>query len=195
MDEKQERFNWDDVERDYKAGLLSLGMICAKYSGLSLVNLRKVAAKMGWERAKVDPPPPVVPQGGGVPPQDVITRQDAFRIQAQQILEIVKLHQRDVNKVRGLAALLTERLALVIEGADVEKPLLGGRESVSDVLLKLAKVTFSAVRMEREILGLSTYQAPESSEDEGGDWDEAKRILEEALSTKRGEAHDSDRDP
>lgn len=190
MDEPRPRFNWDDVERDYKAGLLPLGVIAAKY-GLSVANLKKVAAKQEWERQVVDPPPPVVPVGGGVPAMDVLTAAEARGMQERQIVQVLREHQRDVNRIRGQANILMERLTLFLDGQDVTRPFLGGRESPADLLLKVTKVVFAAVRLEREMLGLSTYQAPEGADDpDANEWDELKREVNDMLTAKVGDVHE-----
>lgn len=190
MDEQRPRFNWDDVERDYKAGLLPLGVVAAKY-GLSVANLKKVAAKQGWERQAVDPPPPVVPQGGGVPAMDLLTAAEARGIQAKQVLHVLREHQRDVNKVRGQANILLERLTLFLDGQEITRPFLGGRESPADLLLKVTKVVFSAVRLEREMLGLANYQAPEGENDpDQNEWEELKNEVQNMITTKVGDVHE-----
>lgn len=190
MDETGRRFNWDDVERDYTAGLLPLGVICAKY-GLSMANLNRVAAKQNWVRQKVDPPPPVVPAGGGVPAQTLIDETEARAIQGRQLLQVLREHQRDVNKVRGLSNLLFERLSLFLMGTDLQVPFIGARESPADLLLKLAKVNFSAVRLEREILGLSNG-APlgDDDNDMADEWENLKKELDSALTAKVIDVHD-----
>ena len=184
------RIDWQAIEADYRAGLMNDGLICAKW-GISLANLRRVANKHGWVRQKVEPvnPPPA---GGGVPPtftEDL----DVARMQASQILAIMNYHRRDVEKVRALANLLFERTMLVMDGQELGPGRLcfGSRESPADMMLKLAKTMFEAIKMEREILGLRTREAEPDGEanDAGAEWDDVVKKVDEIYKEKVGKAH------
>lgn len=182
------RLDWDGVERDFKAGLLPLGMICAKW-GIGLANLNRIAYRKGWERQEVHPPSPP-PLGGGVPPGSSLTPADAAGIQARQILGIVNEHRRDVNKVRAMSNLMLERLFLHLTGTTIEMPLLGGRESPGDLLKKLAGVTVVMIQLEREILGLSSHVTPIEGDDGQTEWNAVKKLLDAIHIEKVEDVHD-----
>lgn len=189
VDKKPIRLDWSGVESDYKAGILSIGMVAAKW-GISLANLNRMANAKGWVRqeiAHVNPPP----MGGGVPAMDVLTAAEASGIQARQILAIVNEHRRDIHKVRGIANLMVERLALILDGQPVDKPLMGGRESPSDVLGKVARAMFEAIRLEREVLGLETHSVmSDNSGEPGSEWEDVKKLLNDLYLDKVGTSHE-----
>lgn len=190
MEDKSIRLDWDGVERDYKAGLLSVGMVAAKW-GISLVTLQRIAHAKTWKREEVHPPNPP-PLGGGVPPGSSISSADAAGTQARQILAIVNEHRRDILKVRGLSNLLLERLWLILTGVTVDMPCLGGRESPGDLLKKLAAVTGLTIQLEREVLGLSSHLTPLGGEESGesAEWNAVKKMLEAIHSERVIDVHE-----
>ena len=190
MEDEPIRLDWEGVERDYKAGLLPVGMVAAKW-GISLTNLRRIAFAKGWEREEVRPPSPP-PLGGGVPPGGSISSADAAGAQARQILAIVNEHRRDILKVRGLSNLLLERLWMILTGTTVDLPCLGGRESPGDLLKKLAAVTGLTIQLEREVLGLSSHVTPLGGEESGesAEWNTVKKMLEAIHSERVVDVHE-----
>jgi len=184
------RIDWAAIEADYKAGILNDGMICAKW-GISLSNLRRVANKHQWKRqeiAHVNPPP----FGGGTPAGNTLSDTEVAGMQARQLMAIVHEHRRDIQKIRGLASLLFERTMLILDGQEVSRACFGGRESPADMMMKLAKTMFEAIKMEREVLGMSsmTQLSDPEAVDGGEEWHQVVKKLDELYKEKVGKSHD-----
>jgi hypothetical protein len=63
-------------------------------------------------------------------------------------------HREDLAQLRTLKRVLTERLALLLDGRPPPGPCLGERESLSDLLEKLSRITGRLIPLERHVHAL-----------------------------------------
>lgn len=164
-----ERYDWDSIELDYRAGILSVNAICTKH-GCSPSRLASVAQERGWTRL---PPPraeelfPLASNGHfalPLPDESTFTPEEIKRHMLLSVATVTNTHKRDIAKLRGTSYLLAERLQLVLMGEQVTLPCLGGRESPADLLEKLSRVLVRCVQLERQ-----AYNLEAMSQNPGGD--------------------------
>lgn len=171
MTDETPRLDWDAIELDYRAGVLPVVAICVKH-GVSPSRLATVADQKGWVRL----PPPRAEDVFGLatnghlatPPGDepAWTPEEAKRAQLIASASVINTHRKDVAKLRGSAALLTERLQLILMGESVTLPCLGARESPADLLEKISRVLVRTVQLERQAYNLEAFQQnPGASDD------------------------------
>lgn len=65
-------------------------------------------------------------------------------------------HREDLAQLRTLKRVLTERLALLLDGRPPPGPCLGERESLSDLLEKLSRITGRLIPLERHVHALDS---------------------------------------
>lgn len=173
-----ERRDWASIEREYRAGQLSLRAIAAQH-GVSHEAIRKRANRDGWERSLADKVRKGVRErltrlDGGV---DIDSCQPS-RADDEEVakkaelrgLSVVISHRKDLIQLHGLKRILAERLSQVLDGVTPDGPCLGERESAGDLLEKLSRVTTRLVPLERQAHNL----------DEAGNADGASSAAKEA---------------
>lgn len=160
------KYPWDDIERDYVAGVMPLYEIVARYEIKGGVPyLEKVAKRHAWTRQT--PPNPASPN---FVPHMFATPEDAVRARAAHmsvfsdediahfarisVAQVVNIHRRDVSKMRSVATVLTDRLLLILDGHKIDRPCLGPRESPADLLEKVSRVLVRVVQLERQAYGI-----------------------------------------
>jgi hypothetical protein len=145
--------DWEAIEREYRAGQLSVVEIARQHL-ISHTAINKRAKKEGWVRdlsAKVRE---------AVAAKLVSSEVSGFNVRetvafhADRGARIVLCHRKDVGQLRALSVRLADRLAQVMDGVQPEGPCLGERESVSDVLEKLTRVSAKLIPLERQAFGL-----------------------------------------
>ena len=155
------RTDWEAIEREYRAGQLSLREI-ARAHGISEGAIRKRAKSAGWGRDLADKVRKQVSERlvrsdstqSGTHPQRVRTDREIVEAASLRGLEVVTSHRRDLQQLHGLKRVLAGRLAEVLNGALPDGPCLGERESPADMLEKLSRITARLVPLERQAFNL-----------------------------------------
>lgn len=108
--------DWEGIERDYRAGLLSVREIAVAY-GVSHVAIGKRAKKHSWVRdlnakiqAKAEAMVTKATVTGSVTAEELVTERQIIEANAQRIAEIRSAHRTDIAKARSLAAKLLAEL-------------------------------------------------------------------------------------
>lgn len=192
--EKKAAPDWERIEADYRAGLLSVREIAASQK-ISHVAIAKRAKRDGWERDlskriqdKADALVTSRAVTSLVTTEKAVTDRTIVEANAEVIANIRLLHRTDIARSRRLAmALLSEveaqtsdlelfdRLAeLVIDtGNDAESKLLEAyRRVIStpgriDGMKKLAETLKTLIGLEREAYGLTDSQRLELTGKDG----------------------------
>lgn len=191
-DQPNAAYDWDAIELDYRAGIMTLNALCAKH-GVSISRLNTVSTERGWVRL----PPPrgtdvssIAASGFfATPPADDsnFSEEEIKRHQLLSCATVLSTHRRDIAKLRASSALLTERLQLVLYGDEVRLPCLGARESPADLLEKLSRVLVRCVALEREAYGLEAMQQnPGGETSDGG----AEKAMEDEIAKLRAMVED-----
>jgi hypothetical protein len=104
-------------------------------------------------------------------PMAVVPRADLRRLLEAQAAETASTdiaaaparaaaaHREDLAQLRALKRVLTERLALLLDGQPPPGPCLGERESLSDLLEKLSRITGRLIPLERHVHALDILPA------------------------------------
>lgn len=108
--------DWEGIERDYRAGVLSVREIGAAY-GVSHTAIQKRARRDGWERdllakvrAKADAKVAKAAVASVVSKEDKATEAAIVEANADVIAKVRLAHRTDINKARGLAMTLLAEL-------------------------------------------------------------------------------------
>lgn len=104
--------DWEAVERDYRAGILSIREI-AKLQGISDTAIRKKATAEGWERDlshKVADKVRTELVRGPVRTANPQTEREIIETAAASVVEVVRSHRKRITAQTELVDLLTEQL-------------------------------------------------------------------------------------
>ncbi len=148
--------DWEAIEREYRAGMLSLREIGRRH-GVTEGAIRKKAKAEGWERPLADKVRAAVreklvridgTQSGTQTPR----ASDAEIIAAAAELgkEVQLTHRRDLQQLRAIGSIITTRLAAHLNGETTDGPFLGEKETVGDLLEKLSRVKARLIPLERQ---------------------------------------------
>lgn len=148
--------DWEAIEREYRAGQLSVREIARAY-GLSEGAIRKKAKASGWERALADKVRQQVRERlvrddstqSGTHSQRA-TDEEIVRGAAERGFEVVTSHRRDLVQLHGLKRVLADRLSVLLSGGEPDGICLGSKESPGDLLEKLSRVTARLIPLERQ---------------------------------------------
>lgn len=161
MPAERKQIDWEAVEREYRAGQLSVREIARRF-GLTEGAIRKRAKADSWERPLADKVRAAVREklvradGAQDGTQDQRAKHDADIIQGASArgFEVQMSHRRDIAQLHGLKRMLADRLAIYLDGGDPDGPCFGEKESPSDLLEKLSRVTARLIPLERQAFNL-----------------------------------------
>lgn len=185
--------DWERIEADYRAGLLSVREIAAA-NGVSHVAIGKRAKRDGWERdldakikAKADALVTKAEVTKEVTSEQAVTERRIVEANAQVIADVRVSHRRDIARARSLAMKLLDELEIQTDNIDLleqlETALAGedGSDSLTrvfqrvtstsgriDSAKKLAEAMKVLVGMEREAYGIVDAAKVEHTGKDGG---------------------------
>ncbi|MEL6575036.1 MAG: hypothetical protein AAFQ81_04015 [Pseudomonadota bacterium] len=170
-DSRKPRFDWEAIEREYRAGQLSIMEIARRF-GLTDAAIRKRAKRDGWTRDLGDdvrrrikdkrvrePDPNAGRELGSGSGSERATDEDLVERAASRGFEVEQSHRRDLTQLHGLKRLLATRLSQVLHNEPVDGPCLGDKESPGDLLEKLARVSSRLIPLERQAYSLDDPNA------------------------------------
>ena len=177
MTEQRNAPDWERIEADYRAGLMSLREIASAH-GITEGAIRKRAKRDGWDRdlqakiqAKADA---LVARRAVVAEHAKATEREIVEANAERIAQVRGEHRADITRARALALQLLDELegqvgqadaapklwqALVDQSGMKTAELLGKVLSVPsrvDSLKKLADTLRTLIGLEREAYSLDT---------------------------------------
>lgn len=164
--------DWEAVEREYRAGQLSLREIARLY-GVSDTAIRKRAKACDWTRALADKVREAVREKlvrsdgsqQGSHPQRANDDRSIIESAALRGLAIVTSHRRDLEQLHGLKRILVDRLSTLLNGGDPGGLCIGSKESPGDLLEKLSRVTARLIPLERQAHNLDEQAELEATND------------------------------
>ena len=152
--------DWEAIEREYRAGQLSVREI-ARQHGLTEGAIRKRAKADEWSRPLADKVREAV--------REKLVRADGTQegTQSQRVTDaeivdgaasrgfaVVTSHRRDLEQLHGLKRILATRLSTFLQGGQPDGPFIGEKETPGDLLEKLSRVTSRLVPLERQAYSL-----------------------------------------
>lgn len=151
--------DWEAIEREYRAGQLSLRAIASAH-GITEGAVRKKAKAEGWERDLADKVRKAVREKlvrsdadhgtqDGTQPQRA-TDTSIIDGAANRGFAVVTTHRKDLNQLHGLKRVLADRLSEILHGGQPDGPCLGDKESPGDLLEKLSRITARLIPLERQ---------------------------------------------
>lgn len=153
--------DWESIEAQYIANQLSVRAI-ANAHGIAESGIRKKAAAEGWQRALSDKVRKVI--------RENLVRSDGAQSGAQKTdreliaaaalvgADIITSHRKSLQQLHDIKKKLAGRLAAVIDGNEPDGPCLGSRETPSNMLLTLSRVTALLIPLERQAHNLDDGQ-------------------------------------
>lgn len=162
---KKERkeIDWEAIEREYRAGQLFVSEI-GRQHGISEGAIRKRAKRDNWKRdlteqVRTAVRAELVRDGTNEQCADG----DLVREKAARGAQVVREHRDDISRLRRIGAVLAERLERIIEGKEPDGIAIGDKESASDMLEKLSRISTRVVQLERQAFNLDEPSADGAS--------------------------------
>ena len=158
-------FDWEAIEREYRAGLFSVREIARKH-GLSETAIRKRAKAEGWERALADEVRRRAreklvrsdgSQNGSQEPR--ANDREIIEAAADIAVNVQLTHRKDLNQLRAIGSILATRLAQILNGETPDGPCLGAKETPGDLFEKLARVKSRLIPLERQAHNLDAVES------------------------------------
>jgi hypothetical protein len=130
MPEENKLPDWERIEADYRAGVLSLREIAAQDGKVNHVAIARRAKKEGWTqdlsaRIKAKAEELVTKQAvtKSVTPEQAVTDRQIVEANAQAIATVRLAHRKDINRARSLAMSLLIELETQTGNADLLEAL------------------------------------------------------------------------
>lgn len=150
--------DWERIEADYRAGLLSVREIAAS-NGVSHVAVGKRAKRDGWERdlqakikAKADSLVTKAEVTKEVTSEQAVTERRIVEANAQVIADVRVSHRKDIARARSLAMKLLDELEIQTDSTDLlehlETALASGDDSPDGLMRVFQRVTSTAGRID-----------------------------------------------
>lgn len=166
--------DWEAIEREYRAGQLSVREI-GRVHGVTDTAIRKKAKAEGWERdltkqVQEAVRAKLVREAGsqdGSHPQRANDRALVQEI-AQRGVEVVRSHRRALSQLNAIGDILATRLSQHLDGVTPDGPGLGEKESPSDMLEKLSRTRQRAIQLERQAFNLDSQPDDDGATSGGG---------------------------
>ena len=176
--------DWDEIELAYRTGVMSDVDICEKYD-IKSHELDNAVKTRGWTQEILTPEDEATVLGLAEHPRmpiDSLFSTDDIKRQALMTAgQIVRLHRTDINKMRGMSALIMEKLQLFIDTGEHQHLLgfVGAKDSATDLLEKLSRVLTRIVTLERQAYGLETLTIVPDMDEENQVSKDIKRLSEQ----------------
>lgn len=123
------QYDWESIERDYRAGVLSVREIASKH-GPSHTAINKKAKQSGWERdlkakikAKADSLVSRSEVSTEVSTETLETERVLIESNAKAIADVRLNHRRDIRRYRKLAGKLLDELEFTTDNLDLLEDL------------------------------------------------------------------------
>lgn len=130
MTEEKKPIDWERIEYDYRAGILSVREI-SEARGVSHTAVNKKAKQLGWERdlkakikAKADALVSKAEVSKEVSSRRVATEKETVDSNAKLLADVRMGHRKDISRFRGLANKMLDELEGVTDGQAEIKELI-----------------------------------------------------------------------
>ena len=134
--------DWEKIEGDYRAGVKTLRASAAE-NGISEALIRKRAKREGWERDLTEKIRKATRAAISAPSRSKRPESEVIAEAASIQIELIRSHQRQVQRLSGVRDKLVEHLEAIAE----DGLLLG---TATQVLEKLTGITEKLVKLERQ---------------------------------------------
>ena len=131
---EKKQIDWEKIESEYRAGILSLREIASLHEGINHVAIARKAKKEGWAqdlsaRIKAKAEELVTRQAvtETVTAEQAVTNKQIVESNAQAIANVRLAHRKDINRARNLAMSLLQELEQQTDNGDL---LEGLRDAV-----------------------------------------------------------------
>lgn len=172
--------DWEEIERQYRAGALSIAAI-GRQHGVSHVTILRKAKARGWLRDLSAQVRQVATATLLQPEVQTCSTREAIDGAAAQIVRVVREHRKDISAARGIvSSLMSELQATCADPVAVESAIAAEADprsrdrmlravalpSRADTVVKLTTALKSVIAMERE--AFSIEGAPDRPPDLAG---------------------------
>lgn len=176
MSKQRSSIDWENIEREYRAGQLSIAEI-ARQNGCSRPTIIQKAARLGWTRDLTDAVRREIKsrlvatdalQSNATP----CNTQEAIDTAASRGVEIVRRHRRLLATLSACAEGVAEAVAARLdaaktgdtetEGLQASFSIIGDRESLSDAMEKASRSAHKLIALERQAYNLDDREAGSS---------------------------------
>jgi hypothetical protein len=190
LTEPAEKPDWERIEAEYRAGVLSLREIAKLHPGVSYVSIKRRADKEGWTRdlaekiqAKAEDLVTRQAVTPGVTEKRAVTEREVIDANATRIASVRGEHRADIARARQLAMSLLSEVEAETSGiAHLQElgellfnPDERGRDRMNEIYMKvissagridsmkrLSETLRHLISLEREAYGIKEAEKPDS---------------------------------
>lgn len=159
--------DWEAVEREYRAGQLSVSEI-GRQHGVSHTAINKKAKLQGWTRNLAAKVRQVVSERLVSDEVSSANARETVEMAAARAVDVVRSHRRALSQLNAIGDILATRLSQHLDGIEPDGPGLHEKESPSDMLEKLSRTRQRAIQLERQAFNLDTQPDDDSAPSGGG---------------------------
>ena len=156
MKQKRKPVDWEAIEREYRAGQLSVREI-ARIHGVAHPTIVQRAKRYGWIQDKSETIRTAIRTKTSAPSTTAGTTEALSRVvdtAVERGVQIVRGHQVLVSRLLAITDHMTTFLERYIAGEDPQPLLFGERESPSACLLRTTEAAERLVKLERQAWNL-----------------------------------------
>lgn len=154
--------DWEAVEREYRAGQLSVREI-AKAAGVSHTLINRRAKNEGWTRNLADRVREAVSSklvSSGVSNAGA---KQIVEVAATRAVDVILSHRKDIARLRSIAAALADELEADAKKVSEERMSVKDR---SDILDRLSRTAVRLTQLERQAFGLDETRGGAPKDDD-----------------------------
>lgn len=154
--------DWEAIEREYRAGQLSVSEI-GRQHGVSHTAINKKAKAQSWTRSLASKVRQVVSDRLVSEGVSASNARETVELAAARAVEVVRSHRRALTQLNAIGDILATRLSQHLDGVTPEGPGIGDKESPSDMLEKLSRTRQRAIQLERQAFNLDSQPDDDSA--------------------------------
>ena len=174
---ERKQVDWEGVERDYSAGLLSLRELADKY-GVAHVTIKKKADRLNWARnlgakinAEAERRANTATANSDANSKKAITEKEIINANAQVIVDIKLSHRKDIVRVKKTVNTLLDEIEELSKSKSADN--LPVRVDMTKKLMDTLKV---AIDKERQAFGIQDKTAEQKPTQQMTDEEIERRI-------------------
>lgn len=178
--------DWEKIEADYRAGVLSLREIAAANPGVSHQAIAKRAKASGWDRdisAKIQARAASMVDkalvDSAVDSKKVATERQIVDANARAIADVRLAHRKDIGRAKGIARSLFDELEDSAQAYELES-----RVKMSKTLTETLRIT---IDMERQAFGMDAKGADGAAPGTAGYVPPAIRVVHVSAPQRAGD--------
>ena len=165
--------DWDAIELDYRAGILSDSMIASKYD-IPISGLRAAARSRGWTKTIIPPDQQAEVETYAIqrhprfPCDSLFDADEVKKAKLMTMGQVLGEHRQDIMRLRTVSKHMLVTVEHLIETGDATPmlPFLSKNDSASDLVEKVSRIMTRGIALERQAYGLENMSVDNTHGDD-----------------------------